>query len=82
MISLDAQMGFKKHGDIGQDSKHRQETKYGGEKLPYLEYLEQKKVLQSSLKTLNIFEGDSSKTILPEEFLMGQDYQTLTLEEE
>ena len=82
MISIDAQLGFKKHGDIGQDSKHRQEAKLGKEKLPYLEYLEQKKILQSSLKTLNIFEGDSSKTTLPEAFLMGQEYQTLTLEEE
>ena len=37
---------------------------------------------QQNVKVLNIFEGDSAKTVLPEEFLSNTGYNTLTLEEE
>ena len=84
MIALDAQLGFPKHGSMGEESKARQRAKGlpVDQKPMYLQYYDAKSKILESLKTLNIFEGDSAKTVLPEEFLSNTGYNTLTLEEE
>ena len=84
MVKLDAQLGFKEHGGVGYSHVYeRQNINTPAEKqYPFMQYKQAKGLLHKTLKALNIFEGDSSKTVLPEEFLEGQGYQTLTLEEE
>lgn len=84
MVYLDSQLGFKNHGNIGDENEVRQRSKFlpSNEKHLYLQYNDSKDHMFKALKELNIFEGDSSKTVLPEEFLNNTGYNTLTLEEE
>ena len=84
MIELDSQLGFKMHGDIGAGNKFEKRAlgMPSEEKNLFVQYKEAKQNMFKMLKTLNIFEGDSAKTILPQEFLESSGYNTLSLEEE
>jgi len=84
MKSLDAKLGYLNHGMPGQSNDVRNTYRNAPreEKPLYLQYGEAKGDIFKALKELNIFEGNSSKTVLPEEFLNNTGYNTLTLEEE
>ena len=86
MIKLDEQLGFKKHGEWG--ARNEAEVTYrhfdidDSKKPLFIKWREAKADMMRHLDRLNIFEGDSAKTVLPDEWLIDQSYPTLTLEEE
>ena len=84
LISLDSKLGYKEHGMAGSATvyqKQNVDTPFE-DQLPFNQYNIKERAMLKALKELNIFEGDSAKTVLPEEFLNNAGYNTLTLEEE